>query len=116
MVCPIDERRPEMLTLTDSAKDAVREMVAAEDAPEGSGLRIAAEEGTDGDAALSLEIAAAPAEGDAVVDEDGARIFLEPTAASLLEDMVLDVEPHGDHVHFTLDAQTSPGANGNGPA
>jgi Fe-S cluster assembly iron-binding protein IscA len=103
-----------MLTLTENAKDAVRDMVAAEEAPEGSGLRIAAD-GDGDDASLSLEIAAAPAEGDAVVDEDGARIFLEATAASLLEDMVLDAEPHDDHVHFTVAAQSASRDNGNGP-
>src|SRR5262245_53740069 len=105
-----------MLALTESAKEAVRDMVAAEDAPEGSGLRIAAEPDPDGEASLSLEIAAEPAEGDAVMDEDGARIFLEPTAASLLEDMVLDVQAHEDHVHFIVGAQHEAGSNGNGPA
>ena len=94
-----------MLALTEAAKDAVRDMVASEAAPEGAGLRIAAEPGGDGEASLSIDVAAAPADGDAVLDEDGARVFLEPTAAELLDDMVLDVEPHGDHVHFTIDAQ-----------
>jgi iron-sulfur cluster assembly protein len=94
-----------MLTLTESAKDIVREMVAAEEAPEGSGLRITAEPSADGEAELSLEVAPEPAEGDAVVDEDGTRVFLEPTAASLLDDMVLDAHRHDDHVHFSLEPQ-----------
>jgi Fe-S cluster assembly iron-binding protein IscA len=102
-----------MLSLTENAKEAVREMVAAEQVPAGSGLRIAAE-GEGDDASLSLEITPAPAEGDAVVDEDGARVFLEANAASLLQDMVLDAEPHDDHVHFTVAAQSGSGDNGNG--
>jgi iron-sulfur cluster assembly protein len=105
-----------MLALTESAKDAVRDMVAAEHGPESSGLRIAAEPGGDGEASLSLEITPAPAEGDAVVDEDGARVFLEPTAASLLDDMVLDAEPHGDHVHFVVGSQDDRGDDGDGAA
>jgi Fe-S cluster assembly iron-binding protein IscA len=102
-----------MLALTDSAKDAVRQMVSAEEAPEGSGLRIAAEPAEGGDAALSLELTTEPAEGDEVVEEDGARVFLDPMAATLLDDKVLDATEHEDHVHLTVQEQGSdPGANG----
>jgi iron-sulfur cluster assembly protein len=101
------EERSYMLVLTALAKDAVREMVAAQEAPEGSGLRIAAEL-TDGEeAALSLELATAPEAGDAVLDEDGARIFLDEAAASLLDDKVLDATEHEDHVHLTVQDQPS---------
>ena len=102
-----------MLVLTDLAKDVVREMVAAQEAPEGSGLRIAAEP-TDGEeTALSLELATEPEAGDAVLDEDGARIFLDEAAASLLEDKVLDATEHEDHVHLTVQDQQS-GSSSNG--
>jgi Fe-S cluster assembly iron-binding protein IscA len=93
-----------MLTLTESAKDVVRDMLSAEDAPEGSGIRIAAEQSPGGDG-LSLALATEPAEGDAVVDEDGTRVFLEPRAASMLDDKVLDAERHEDHVHFSVGPQ-----------
>ncbi len=102
-----------MLALTDSAKDAVRQMVSAEEAPEGSGLRIAAEPTDEGDAELSLELTTEPAEGDEVVEEDGARVFLDPAAASLLDDKLLDATEHDDHVHLTVQDQGSePGLNG----
>jgi Fe-S cluster assembly iron-binding protein IscA len=94
-----------MLTLTDAAKDAVKTMITAEEAPSGSGLRIAGEASSDGDAALSLEIAAGPAEGDAVVGDEGIRVFLDPTAAALLDDKVLDAEGHDDHFHFSIEEQ-----------
>ena len=94
-----------MLTLTDAAKEAVRSMVTAEEAPSGSGLRIAGEASSDGDAALSLEIATGPAEGDAVLGDEAVRVFLDPTAASLLDDKVLDAESHDDHFHFTVEEQ-----------
>jgi Fe-S cluster assembly iron-binding protein IscA len=84
-------------------------MLEGGDAPEGSGLRITATEDADGERALSLEVAAAPAEGDQVVDEDGTRVFLEPTAASLLDDKVLDAQRHGDHSHFSLGDQPAGG-------
>ncbi len=93
-----------MLTLTHNARDVVREMVEAGGAPDGSGIRISADDGGDG---LSLSLVSGPAEGDQVVEDDGTRVFLEPRAASLLDDKVLDADRHEDHVHFTLDEQAS---------
>jgi Fe-S cluster assembly iron-binding protein IscA len=91
-----------VLTLTDSARDAVREMVNDGGAPEGSGIRIATGRNDDGSEGLSLSLADGPAEGDAVVDDDGSRVFLEPQAASMLDDKVLDAQRHEDHVHFVV--------------
>jgi iron-sulfur cluster assembly protein len=100
-----------MLTLTESAKELVRDMVSSGDAPEGSGLRIAAAHGEDGGPALSLELANEPTEGDQVLDEDGTLVFLEPEAASLLDDKILDAERHDDHYHFRLDDQAGDGSS-----
>jgi Fe-S cluster assembly iron-binding protein IscA len=94
-----------MLTLTNAAKEMVRDMVAAGDAPDGSGLRIAIAQDDGEGADLSLELATGPTDGDEVLDEDGLRLFLEPEAASLLDDKILDAEQHGDHYHFRLDDQ-----------
>jgi Fe-S cluster assembly iron-binding protein IscA len=93
-----------MLTLTESAKEMVREMVSAESAPEGSGLRIAAAH-SEGGPALTLELATEPAEGDQVLDDEGTRVFLEREAASLLDDKILTTERHDDHYHFSLEDQ-----------
>jgi len=102
-----------MLSLTEAAKEAVRQMVDNEEAPEGSGLRIAAEQAQEGKPALSLELTEEPAAGDAVVEEDGARIFLDPLAASFLDDKLLDATEHDDHIHLTVQNQTG-GASTNG--
>jgi iron-sulfur cluster assembly protein len=101
-----------MLTLTESAKEMVRDMVSAGDAPEGSGLRIAAAHDDEGGPALSLELATEPAEGDQVLDEDGLLVFIEPEAATMLDDKILDAQRHDDHYHFRLDEQVDPSANG----
>jgi iron-sulfur cluster assembly protein len=103
-----------MLTLTESAKEMVRDMVSAESAPEGSGLRIAAAHSEDGGPALTLELATEPAEGDQVLDDEGTRVFLEPEAASLLDDKILATERHDDHYHFSLEDQD--GAEGDDTA
>jgi Fe-S cluster assembly iron-binding protein IscA len=105
-----------MLTLTDSAREIVRELVAAGDAADEAGLRIAAEPSAEGQASLSLSLAEAPADGDEVLDQGDTRVFLEPTAASLLDDQVLDASRHEDHVHFTFTPQQPQQSNnGNGP-
>ena len=76
-----------MLTLTDNAVLVIRDLTAQQEVPDGAGLRIA----TDADAgALTLSLAEAPAQGDQVVDDSGARIFLDSDAAQLLDDKALD--------------------------
>ena len=79
-----------LLALTDSAVQAVKEIVSSSDeASETGGLRLVAERaGTQ--ANFQLRIVPLPAEDDEVIEEQGARIFLEPEAASLLDDKVLD--------------------------
>ena len=67
-------------------------------------LRITAEE-VDGDIEVGLDEAEGPEEGDQIVERDGARVFLDPTAAEVLADQVLGVHAHGDHFHFTFDDQ-----------
>jgi hypothetical protein len=42
---------------------------------------------------------------DGVIREGGVVVFLDPTAAELLDDKILDAHAHGDHVHFSLDEQ-----------
>jgi iron-sulfur cluster assembly protein len=43
-----------------------------------------------------------PAEDDGVIEEAGARVFLDPGAASLLDDKVLDAEVAEGQVAFTI--------------
>jgi len=92
-----------MLVLTDQAKEVIKGIVE-EVGPDG-GLRITATGQGNGDTALEFDIAEAPDTGDAVVDEDGAKVFLDGAAATALADKTLDVEEHGDHFHFSLAEQ-----------
>ena len=70
----------------------------------GTALRITAEETDDG-VELQIDDATEPEEGDAVVERDGAQVFLDSVAAEVLADQVLGVDAHGDHFHFTFDDQ-----------
>ena len=69
-------------------------------------LRVTAEDTEDG-VELQLDEAIGPQEGDAVVERDGARVFLDAAAADVLADQVLGVHAHGDHYHFTFEDQQS---------
>ena len=91
-----------LLALTDSAVEAVKSIVSSSDeASETSGLRMVAERaGTQ--ANFHLSVVALPAEDDEVIDEQGARVFLEPEAASLLDEKVLDASVEQDQVAFTI--------------
>jgi Fe-S cluster assembly iron-binding protein IscA len=74
-----------MLTLTTEAAAEIRNIVDQPDAPEGGGLRIA-NDPTAG--SLTLSLAAVPGEDDRVVDESGARVFLDPQAAVMCSVLV----------------------------
>jgi iron-sulfur cluster assembly protein len=83
-----------MLTLTDNAVAVIRDLTAQPELPDSAGLRIASDPSA---GAFMLAVAAQPAQEDQVVDESGARIFLDPAAAQLLDDKALDaaVDPQG---------------------
>ena len=91
-----------MLILTDNASAVVKGF--ADQIPEATGLRI-----TGGPAdAPTLEVAPASegAPGDAVLEQDGATVYLDESASLLLDDKVLDaaVDPEGK-VEFALAQQ-----------
>jgi iron-sulfur cluster assembly protein len=91
-----------MLALTDSAVEAVKTLVeSSDDAEDSSGLRVVAEPAGPR-TNLQLSIVPVPAEDDEVIEEQGARVFLEPQAATLLDDKVLDASVEQGQVAFTL--------------
>ncbi|WNM40827.1 iron-sulfur cluster biosynthesis family protein [Micromonospora halotolerans] len=76
-----------MLTMTDNAVMVIRDLANQQDVAEEGGLRIAAD--TDA-GSLSIELVEQPAQGDKVIDDQGARIFLDADAAELLNDTSVD--------------------------
>ena len=65
---------------------------------------VAEQEGTQVN--FQLSVVPVPAEDDEVIEEAGARVFLEPDAASLLDDKVLDAKLEQNKVAFTIADQT----------
>jgi Fe-S cluster assembly iron-binding protein IscA len=94
-----------VLALTAGAIEAIRGICEDGDVGPDGGLRISGSGGTNGDSELDFELAAAAHEGDAVVREGGAVVFLDAHAAAALDGKRLDVHAHGDHFHFSLEEQ-----------
>ena len=92
-----------MLTMTQTAAEAVKQIVARVPQAEDGGVRI---RDTGGDTGFELSVAADPAPLDTVVVTDGARVFLDETAATALDDRILDAELAQDgSVRFALGTQ-----------
>ncbi|MFC0042385.1 Fe-S cluster assembly protein HesB [Actinomadura rayongensis] len=96
-----------MLTLTTGAVQVIRTVTADPQLPPDTGIRI--ESGLNGSDALRLSVAPAPEAGDEVVEAEGAKVYLDPEVAVLLNDKTLDaqVDPQGD-VAFTIADGTEP--------
>lgn len=98
-----------MLTLTEHAQTAVRTLTQDPQAPESAGLRI-----TPGNDGLELMLVTEPVPGDALIDDGGARVFVEPQVAQLLDEQTLDAQVEDGNVNFFLaspDALSSPHGN-----
>ena len=90
-----------MLALTENVTTIVNKLT--EEAPEFSGLRIAAE--ADGQS-LSIGPAAQAEQDDHTIEQDGATVYVDETASVMLADKVLDggVDEEGN-VQFALAQQ-----------
>jgi iron-sulfur cluster assembly protein len=103
-----------MLTLSPSAVEAVDTLLHSPEVPDDAGVRI----GAIGSSQLTLDIATEPAPGDQVIEERGARVFVDAAAAPLVDDAELDARLEGDRVAFGLrpnGGAAEPGADGNAP-
>jgi Fe-S cluster assembly iron-binding protein IscA len=85
-----------MLEIAEDAVDALKQMGA---------LRITAED-ADGEVEIAIEDATEPSEGDETVERDGAVVYLDAAAVTVLADQVLGVHAHDDHFHFSFEDQT----------
>jgi Fe-S cluster assembly iron-binding protein IscA len=86
-----------MLAMTAAAADAIRILLG--DQPEGAGLRVSLEKpgnGTEPEFALCVVVR--PHAHDDVVEEHGARLFIQPAASGYFADKVLDAD--GDTFTF----------------
>jgi iron-sulfur cluster assembly protein len=88
-----------VLTVTENAVTIIRGLLTSADAADAGGLRIGAkDDGID----LAVEIAAAPMPDDAVIEDGGARVFLDQVASPQLSHRELDVVLKDGSVSFVL--------------
>ncbi|MCW2771859.1 MAG: hypothetical protein JWN91_185 [Nocardioides sp.] len=93
-----------MLTLTENASAIVNEITSQPGLAETAGLRITSDASPEPAFEVSAAQQAEP--GDHVVEQGGATVYLDESAAQLLDDKVLDaaVDPAGK-VEFALALQ-----------
>ncbi|HEX3668942.1 MAG TPA: HesB/YadR/YfhF-family protein [Acidimicrobiia bacterium] len=98
-----------MLALTENATEAIEGILASPAVADEGGVRIEAPTSGDGgapdDGHLNLAVVEAPAAGDHVIDEAGARVFLDQPVVDYLDDKVLDARVEEQRVSFVLGEQ-----------
>lgn len=94
-----------MLGLTENATEAIEGILESPTVSDEAGLRIAAQPAAAQDTAgagLNITLVEAPAEGDQVIDEGGARVFVDEPVAEVLDDKLLDATVQDQQVTFTI--------------
>ena len=81
-----------MLTISESAAEVIKVVLAGGDSGQDAGLRIASAGENASAEELQASIAAGPEGGDQVVEQGGVRVFLDEQAAAVLGDKTLDAE------------------------
>jgi iron-sulfur cluster assembly protein len=93
------------LTLTENASSVIRALSEKSELAEEAGLRIAGSDDDGQQTDLAVALVMTPRHQDQVIEQEGARVFLDPTAANLLEDKVLDATVDDDgKVRFLMTA------------
>jgi Fe-S cluster assembly iron-binding protein IscA len=90
-----------MLTITPQASEAIRGVLASENVPEGSVLRISPQP----EAGLVVSVTDSPQPDDQIVEGDEVEVCVEPTAAQMLEDKELDATVAEGEVSFSISQQ-----------
>jgi Fe-S cluster assembly iron-binding protein IscA len=98
-----------VLTITPDASDAIREILDASEAPDGSMFRIApqGQDGTPPGPSLTISVIEEPPPEDQIVEGEQVAVCVEPSAAVMLDDKQLDATVVGEQVNFSITDQTA---------
>ena len=93
-----------MLALTQDATETIEGILADPGIPDGAGLRIGTGYPTDDTAPRRLQVRVVPGpdEHDEVIEDAGARVFVEDAVTDYLDDKLLDVDRDGGQVRFAI--------------
>ena len=86
----LNKERKHMLTLTETASTVVKSIVDRDPVVTDGALRIGASPHSDREFEISVVADAQP--GDALVENNGARVFVAETATAVLDDKTLDAQ------------------------
>lgn len=67
-------------------------------APHAAGVRLVAATGLGGGLSVQVELADGPNEGEQQIDQDGVRIFIDPSLADAVPDPIVAVEPQHERI------------------
>jgi iron-sulfur cluster assembly protein len=93
-----------VLTLTATAADTVRQLLASAraSAEPHPGVRVSTARRGRADTSVEVTLVAEPEAMDQKIDEAGARVFVDETAAEFLDDKILDASVEARGVRFTI--------------
>jgi iron-sulfur cluster assembly protein len=91
-----------MLTITDTAAEAVRQLAANSGLGPEPGVRIAPGAPTPSGTPLELFLAGGPEESDQTVENAGATVYVEDHVTEMLDDKVLDASIDDGQVRFAI--------------
>ena len=91
-----------MITITPDAAAHLRGLLSGQSAPPSAGLRLGVERGGCAGLQYTMKIDA-PAEGDAVVEENGARVLIAPGSQDFLRGVRLDYVDSLNDAGFKID-------------
>lgn len=98
-----------MLTFTEMAATTIQDLTSRPGLPDTRGLRISSSTDNSSQPSLAVTLTQAPAPDDRVIELPHARVYLEPAAADMLEDKVLDAQIAEDGtVAFSVMSQAAP--------
>ena len=81
-----------MVHLTEKAARKIQELLAKGGVLEGGGLRLGVQGGGCSGLTYAMRLEAKARERDNVIEENGARVFIDPKSFAYLEDVTLDYE------------------------
>jgi Fe-S cluster assembly iron-binding protein IscA len=96
-----------VLTITPEASHAIRGILDASDAPDGSMFRISpqGQDGAGPGPSLVVSVVDAPPPDDEIVEGEEIAVAVEPTVAVVLEDKRLDAQVDGGQINFSIGEQ-----------
>ena len=80
------------IRVTEKAAIKIRELLAKEGVPAGGGLRIGVQGGGCSGLTYAMRLEAKPRESDTIIEDFGARVFVDPKSAVYLRETTLDYQ------------------------